>query len=137
MCDLSYDLDVLTQTAASIRQRITQATDPSSTYLREVISLANARDDISELCTLNIDFDKDTFITTWTNLPCQNADLGLGLGPAEWARKVSGSQYGHGCVILPRNDREGTWEVLVMWAEGTVEQMLIDKEFLEHVCRIA
>lgn len=130
-----YTPSTLILTALSIRRATTAITTPHSTFLRETISLANARHDISTLSIPNLNPQTDTFITSWTDLPCQSVDLGLGLGGAEWARKVSKGQDSYGCVILPRGEG-GVWEVMVQLTEEVMERVLGDEQFMWFVCRV-
>lgn len=82
------DPEVIVSTAKAIRRAMMRIDDG---YLQEVITLANAQEDVRNVRMAgNFRFGSDLAITTQANLGIEEATLGMGLGKPEWIRKVGG-----------------------------------------------
>lgn len=123
---LPFDVSTIGNTAQIFRKSCVTFSSAEG-RLRSAIAMINQCEDVRNLTTRDIDVARDVFITNWTDVPVgAESTLGLGLGAAEWSRKLSRSHNELECVLMPWRCHEDYCEVLVQLAQAEEMQRLVD-----------
>ncbi|KAK4545581.1 hypothetical protein LTR36_002931 [Oleoguttula mirabilis] len=102
-------------------------------YVRTAIAAINKREDVIENNIPSHRFDTSLVVTSWADLPLNEAHLSLGMGKPEWGRKLGRSHSAFGCIVLPVKRAEGVWEVTVQVTEDVMERMVEDQGLMKYV----
>ena len=129
-----YSITSLAHAAKIIRESILKI---DHKHTKSAIAIINEQDDVRSLNIPNMNFDKDLVITSWANLPTYKVDLGLGLGAAQWGRRISQSIWSYGCVVLPKKVDAGCWEVVLQLSGEVMDKVLADAPLMKFVDRVA
>ncbi|CZT15569.1 uncharacterized protein RCC_01421 [Ramularia collo-cygni] len=120
---MPFDVSTIGNTASNIRKSLSSLTEPK---VRSTIAMINECEDLRSLGHPCVDYESDVVITNWADIPVdEETTLGLGLGPAEWTRKLSREHASFDCVLLPLGGRNGC-EVLIQLAEPEMQRLLED-----------
>lgn len=120
---LPFDVSTIANTAYSVRKSLSGLTEPK---VRSAIAIINECEDVRSINSPSIDVESDFFVTNWADFPIsEETTLGMGLGPAEWSRKLSRDHAHYDCVLLPFG-RARACEVSVQLAESEMELLITD-----------
>ena len=127
----------MTVTALAIHNAISKVDD---SYVRAAIALSNSTDstiDVRDLQASNMNraSGADMYITSWKSLKLYSAELDLGLGEPDWVRKPWSKDPGS-CIILPKDHRKSSVEVVVQMTESDMARLQNDTEFMALVSRV-
>lgn len=122
---LSVPLDIIeiSNTALSVRRGFSSLTEAR---VRSAIAIINECEDVRSVNHPCIDSRSDVFMTNWTDIPVrEDTTLGMGIGAALWARKLSSEHSNYDCVLLPLSG-DHAWEVMVSLPEPEMKRLLED-----------
>lgn len=131
---MPYELTNLSHIARAIRTSTANITERD---VRTAIAAINKREGTLENCIPTHNVDTTLVITSWADLPLDEAHLGLGLGKPQWGRKLGRTQSMYGCIVLPVKREEGTWEVTVHLSENAMARLLRDEGLMKFVKWVA
>lgn len=126
-----------TITALAIHEAVGKV---NASYVRAAIALSNSTDptvDVRDLqaSNMNRSTGADMYITSWERMELYSAELNLNLGKPDWVRKPWSRDPGS-CIILPRNPKKATVEVVVQMTEDDMARLLNDSDFMATVSRV-
>lgn len=120
---LPFDVSAVGNAAHGVRRSFSSLTEAK---VRSAIAIINDVEDVRSVAKPCINYESDVLITNWMDLPVgEETTLGMGLGPAEWTRKLSRDHSSFDCVLLPPKSGDG-FEVMVELAEPEMKRMLED-----------
>ncbi|KAK5136218.1 hypothetical protein LTR08_003825 [Meristemomyces frigidus] len=131
---LPFELTDIQHTAWLIRTSMAAVTEP---YVRSVIAAINAREDVVENVTPSHKSGSSLVITSWADLPLDEAELTLGIGRPEWGRTSGREHAASGCIVLPVKREQDLWESTVQLTEDVMERLLKDEGFMKFVNWVA
>lgn len=131
---LPFDVSTIGRTSDLVRTSFVGLTEAK---IRSAIAIINEREDVRSVNRPCVDFESDVFMTNWADVPVGGeSTLGLGLGPAEWTRKLSREPAGYDCVLLPLGS-ETAWEVVVQLPDPDMMRLLEDPGLKPFLLRVS
>ena len=131
---MPYDPATVATAALQIRRSIV---DVGEDRVRSTIASINKSENVQKTPVTELNLDTDLVITSWAGLMLEESDLGIGLGKAEYGRKFTRKDTNLGCIVYSPRQQEGLWEVNVQLEKRTMDRLLEDEHFMQHVVKVA
>ena len=131
---MPYDPATMAKAALQIRRSISAVGEDR---VRSTVASVNKSENVQETPVTELNLSTDLVITSWAGLVLEESDLGTGLGKAEYGRKFTRKDTNLGCIVYSPREQEGLWEVNVQLEKRTMDCLLEDEHFMQHVVKVA